>query len=204
MPKVIEPIRARSGGALRLRQGDRVDVVNVHGAQVVDTWAFPLEAGSEYMSMEHSRVAHYRLAFRPGDLLYTNHWRPILRFVEDHSPGIRDTLCPACSADSYRIFYDGGDDHDNCSANLRTVLAAHGKSVPTVPTPWNLFMHTVVEAGGVMKDYPSEAKAGDYVSLMAEMDCLFVVSACPQDILPISGSGSPPRGIELHHTAAGS
>jgi len=195
-PSIIE-VPARKGHALRLAQGDEIDVVNIHGGQVVDTWAFPLDAADEYMSMEHSRIAHYRLAFRPGDTLFTDRWRPILAFVADTSPGIHDTLCPACSEMSYRTFYGCDYRHDNCTDNLRAAFARLDRPLGRVPTPWNLFMETVVEDNSVLKDYPSRTAAGQYVRLRAEMDCLFAVSACPQDIVPINGEGVPPRGIEL-------
>lgn len=182
--------------------GDTVEVVNVHGGQVVDTWAFPSkqDRGFEYMSMEHSRVHHYRLMFQPGDELVTNLLRPILTFVEDRSPGIHDTLCPACCAPSYRVYYDFDGTHDNCSDNLHAAMKDVGRELPMVPTPWNLFMQTVVENDRELKDYPSEAKPGDSVTLRAEMDCVFGVSACPQDIIVINSEDGVPRDIELRVT----
>ena len=33
---------------------------------------------------------------------------------------------------------------------------------------------------------PARCKAGDFVVLRAEMDCVVVFSACPQDMLPIN------------------
>lgn len=190
-------VPARQGRAVALKAGQLVDVVNTHGGQVVDTWAFPLDAPDEYLSMEHSRIVHYRLAFRPGDRLCTDRWRPILQFVEDTSPGIHDTLCPACCEASYRIFYGHRGHHDNCSDNLRAALAELGRPIARVPTPWNLFMETVVEENGLLKDHPSRTAPGQYVRLRAEMDCLFAVSACPQDIIVINGTDGVPRGIRL-------
>ena len=195
-PTTID-VPARQGRLVALRQGDEVDVVNIHGGQVVDTWAFPLDDSAEYMSMEHSRIAHYRLSFRPGNTLFTDGWRPILHFLADTSPGVHDTLCPACSAMSYRKFYGCDDRHDNCSDNLRAAFAKIGRPLGRIPTPWNLFMETVVEDNDRLRDHPSRTAAGEYVRLRAEMDCLFAVSACPQDIVPINGIGIPPRGVAL-------
>lgn len=203
-PPFVIQVPPRQGVSLRLAQGEEIDVVNVHGGQVVDTWAFPVDDANEYMSMEHSRVAHYRLSFRPGDILYTDKWRPLLFFVADTSSGIHDTLCPACSEMSYRKFYGCDGYHDNCSDNLRREFEKLGRPLGRVPTPWNLFMHTVVEQDSALKDYPSDAAPGDYVRLRAEMDCFFAVSACPQDILPISGTDAAPRGVELHVRPGGS
>ena len=40
-------------------------------------------------------------------------------------------------------------------------------------------------------------KPGDSVTLRAEMDCFVVVSACPQDIVPINNQRPTPVAIEL-------
>ncbi|MGQ9368283.1 DUF1989 domain-containing protein [Azospirillum sp. ST 5-10] len=207
MPETVIPVPARGARAVPLKAGDRVAVVNVHGGQVVDTWAFPRPAvgGCEYLSMEHTRVHHHRLMFRPGDVLVTNRLRPILRFVEDRSPGVHDTLCPACCAESYRLYYGFDGHHANCSDNLRAVLTAAGHILPdgVVPTPWNLFMHTVVEGDRELRDHPGGAAPGDFVALVAETDCLFAVSACPQDLIVINGADGRPRGVELRVSPAG-
>jgi uncharacterized protein YcgI (DUF1989 family) len=202
MNKIIKTVRARHAGSVELKKGDLVSVVNINGGQVVDTWAFPNVGDDpyEYMSMEHSRIHHYRLMFKPGDELITNRLRTIMTYMEDHSPGIHDTLCPACCDPSYCLYYETKEYHANCSDNLRGVMKDRCRKLVHVPTPWNLFMHTVVEKNSVLKDYASEAKPGDLVTLRAEMDCLFVVSACPQDIIAINGDDAVPRDIELHIT----
>lgn len=52
---VLETIPARRGKAVRLAAGQRLRVVNTHGTQVVDTWAFVSHLMTEFMSMEHTR-----------------------------------------------------------------------------------------------------------------------------------------------------
>ena len=47
-------IPARQGKAITLRRGQHVKVLNTHGQQVVDTWAFNSAALMECMSMEHT------------------------------------------------------------------------------------------------------------------------------------------------------
>src|SRR5438045_4155774 len=54
-------IPARRWKALHLRRGQKARVVNTKGQQVVDTWAFNAADLSEFMSMEHSRVAMGRI-----------------------------------------------------------------------------------------------------------------------------------------------
>ena len=77
-------IPARQGKAMTLRRGQHVKVINTHGQQVVDTWAFNSAVLTEHMSMEHTRTALSRIMVRVGDSLVTNQRRPILTLVEDH------------------------------------------------------------------------------------------------------------------------
>ncbi len=44
-------IPARGGKAVSIRQGQAVKVINTHGSQVVDTWAFNSQDLTEFMSM---------------------------------------------------------------------------------------------------------------------------------------------------------
>src|SRR3954466_9530960 len=111
---------ARSGVALRLDTGDRLRVVNTHGSQVVDLWAMAADDVLESMSMPHSRNPWFRLAPRTRDALVTNLRRPILRLLEDSSPGVHDTLIPSCDAERYRQL--GAPDHKSCTDNFHGAL----------------------------------------------------------------------------------
>ena len=89
-------IPARKGKAAFVAKGQTIKVINTHGQQVVDTWAFNRADMSELMSMEHSRAHMLKIIPAPGDVMLTNHRRPILTFLEDNSGGIHDTLMAAC------------------------------------------------------------------------------------------------------------
>ncbi len=80
--------------------GQAIRVINTHGQQVVDTWAFNAENMTEFMSMEHCRTALASIMARVGESMVTNQRRPILTMVEDTSDGFHDTLLAAC--DRYR------------------------------------------------------------------------------------------------------
>src|SRR4029079_5640684 len=110
-PEVVLP--ARTGVAMRLATGDRVRIVNTYGSQVVDLWAMAADDVLESMSMPHSRNPWFRLAPRPGDVFATNLRRPILRLLEDSSPGVHDTLIPSCDSERYRQLGapDNGSSH---------------------------------------------------------------------------------------------
>ena len=179
-------IEARRGKAAFVDHGQHVKLINTHGQQVVDTWAFNRHDLTEFMSMEHSRTALRRIMALAGTSMVTNHRRPILTLVEDTTPGIHDTLLAAC--DRYRYELLGCTEyHDNCTDNLAQGLAELGLTSAETPSPWNLFMNIPVEADGSLSFQPPVSKPGDYVLLRAEMDCVIAFSTCPQDMVPING-----------------
>lgn len=198
MPEGTMPseIPARRGKAARLSAGQSVRVVNTYGQQVVDTWAFNQTDLAEFMSMEHTRIAIGRIIPRVGDALVTNCRRPILRLTEDNSGGIHDTLIAACDRWRYELLgYPGY--HDNCTDNLATVLKKLGLVPPEMPSPLNLFMNIPVVDGNAIDVLPPVSTPGSYVTLRAEMDCLVVFSACPQDMVPINGAAMTPTAAHF-------
>jgi uncharacterized protein YcgI (DUF1989 family) len=182
----IVTIPARRGMAARVAAGQRIRVINTHGSQVVDTWAFSARDASEWMSMEASRAWFLRLAAAVGDTFVTNQRRPILTLVEDTSGGAHDTLIAPCDAPRYRLLGVEGH-HDNCRDNLHAALAALGITVPATPSPLNLFMNIPWTADGRLAWGEPVSTPGSYVVFRAEMDLVVAFSACPQDILPING-----------------
>jgi len=189
--EALMTIPARRGKAARVRAGQQIAVINTHGEQVVDTWAFVGEDLHEFMSMEHTRAALGKLIPRTGDILSTNHRRPILTIVEDTSPGIHDTLIAAC--DLWR--YQGlgcKEYHDNCTDNLHAAMKELGLKAPETPSPLNLFMNIPWKQNGEITFEAPVTKPGDTVTLRAERDLIIAFSACPQDMLPINGVGKRP------------
>ena len=199
-------IPARGGKAAFVEAGQRIRVINTHGQQVVDTWAFRRDELTEFMSMEHSRTFLSRIMARVGDCMVTNHRRPILTLVEDttvegDSAGIHDTLLAACDRYRYELLGCEGY-HDNCTDNLAAGLAELGLTPAETPSPWNLFMNIPVASDGTVSFQAPVSRPGDSVTLRAEMDCVVAFSACPQDIVPINGVDCIPTEAHLQIFAA--
>lgn len=192
----METIPARRGKATHLRRGQSIRIVNTHGAQVVDTWAFTAGMLTEFMSMEHTRATLTHLRPKVGDGLYTNRRRKILTMTEDTSRGDHDTLIAACDSERY-ILLGVKEYHDNCTDNLFAAMQALGLSPPECPSPLNLFMNIPWTAEGKLSFDPPTTRPGDTVTLRAELDCIVAMSACPQDILPINGRNRQPT--EAHY-----
>ena len=187
-------VPARKGRACRINKDQALKIINTHGHQVVDTWAFSAEDLHEFMSMEHLRPTIGTIFPTKGHYLYTNRRRPILYFEEDTSPGIHDTIMAAC--DDYRYGLLGCTEfHDNCTDNLIAGMRQIGLMPPEVPSPLNLWMNIPVASDGKTGWGEPVSKPGDYVVLRAVMDCIVAMSACPQDILPINKG----KTVEAHY-----
>ena len=192
-------IPARRGIAARIAKGQTIEIVNTHGGQVVDTWAFAADDIGEFMSMEHSRAAFRHVTPRVGDTFVTNRRRPILTVVADTTPGVHDMLIAAC--DRYRYEQLGAKFyHDNCTDNLATALGALGLAPPETPCPLNVFQNTPVIANGDIDYRAPVTGPNQSITLRAERDLVIVFSACPQDMLPTNGGGKP---TDAHFRIAG-
>ena len=101
----LRTIPARRGKATFARKGQKIKVINTHGEQVVDSWAFAQHDLREFMSMEHTRATLTKMRPQIGDALYSNRRRTISRLSRTLRPvstthslqpaTITDTACSA-------------------------------------------------------------------------------------------------------------
>jgi uncharacterized protein YcgI (DUF1989 family) len=182
----MEVIAAGTGRAIRLSAGDEVEIVSPVGTQVVDTWALCLPDATEHLSMEHTRAALLRLVPRVGDQLVTNRREVALTVIDDTSPGVHDTLIPACDPARYRML-GAPEGHASCQQNFLAAVRETGLDQTHVPSPLNLFMNVPWSADGRLEFAPPLSRPGDLVRFRAERDLLLVLSACPQDLVPVNG-----------------
>jgi uncharacterized protein YcgI (DUF1989 family) len=188
-------VSAREGRGVELEAGRRFRVVDLEGRQCVDLFAFCADDVSEYHSAEHTRVHVNRLFPRPGEHFVTNRRRPILFFEDDRTPGVHDMLIAACDPTRYEgLGVEGW--HASCQENLERAMAALGHDRIEIPQPINLFTNIAVVDGDL--DWRTAlTEAGDHVTFRTELDCLVVVSSCPQDIVAINDNEPTPVALEL-------
>ncbi|MGC4941141.1 DUF1989 domain-containing protein [Kribbella sp. DT2] len=185
-------VPARTGRAVEVSRGSSIRITDVAGQQVGDLFAF---AADEYLSASHTRTAISRLFPAIGESFVTNHRRPILTLTADTSPGEHDLLLSACDPARYAGL--GVPDHPSCAENLTRALAGLGHTTPVVPQPVNLFMRIPVTADGDLHWLPAATKPGDSITFRAELDCVVVLSACPQDLNVINGSGPTDLALDV-------
>lgn len=175
----------------------------------------------EYMSMAHNRQSLKKLCPEVGDTLLSQKRYPMVKFIEDTSPGIHDTLVAAC--DRWRYAELGVEGyHRSCTDNFWEALDAFGTSPHStlsaeeqrafsemhkglggrMPDPLNVFMNVPIAEEGkdarraVRFEKPA-TKAGEYVIFEAVRDVVVVMSACPQDILATNGEGPEDAHFEI-------
>jgi uncharacterized protein YcgI (DUF1989 family) len=188
-------VPAGTGRAVALRAGERVRVVDVEGGQVGDVFAFAADDPAEYLSASHTRTHTSRLFPRVGEAFVTNRRRAILTLVADTSPGAHDMLIAACDPERYRAL--GAPEHASCANNLRSALLQLGLQTDVIPQPVNVFMRIPVDPSGDLSWLPAASQAGDAITFAAAMDCVVVVSACPQDLNAINGDRPTAMEIEV-------
>jgi uncharacterized protein len=201
MSGAVMIVPARRGRAVRVPLGATVEIINPAGSQVVDTWALCSSDLAEHLSMEHTRTTLGRMIPRVGDSLFSSARRPMLTLVADTSPGIHDTLIASCDAERYRMLGHVGY-HDNCHDNFIAALAELGLTAPSVPAPLNLFMNVPWSPDGALRFEEPRSRPGDLVRLRAETDLIVVMSACPQDLVPVNGRDQRPTEVHFRLLAA--
>ncbi|WP_169947468.1 DUF1989 domain-containing protein [Microbispora sp. H11081] len=189
-------VPAREARAVRVPKGRRVSVVDLEGGQVGDVFAFAADDVTEHLSASHTRSSTNRLFPTVGDPFVTDRRRPILTLVSDTSPGAHDMLIAACDPERYAAL-GARPSHASCAGNLREALASMGLAVPFTPQPVNVFMRIPVDEEGRLDWLPAVSGPGDAITFQAVMDCVFVVSACPQDLVDINGGVPTSLAIDV-------
>ena len=189
-------IPAREGRGVRLSAGQRFRCIDVEGQQCGDLFAFCADNVREYHSAEHTRVWNNSLFPRVGQQFVTNRRRPILTFLEDDTPGTHDMLIAACDPTRFELLGCEGW-HASCQENLETVMAGFGYEDIEIPQPINIFTNLPVGQDGSLSWEPALTKAGDSITLRAELDCYIVLTACAQDVLPINAKDPSSLALEI-------
>jgi len=198
-----EVIPARSGRAFRVGAGEVLRVRCPEGPQVADLIAFNADDPREKFWQARTRVVHGS-HLSVGDQLWSiPPWtRPMMMLITDtvvHSEladGARshDLLFCRCDARLYGLVHGQAEGHANCNDNLVAAIAPLGLDAGAVHDPFNIFMTTGLNRSGKPFYLPSDARMGDYVDLLAEMNVLVAISACPGGS---SGKQSHPLAVEI-------
>ena len=198
-----EIVPARAPWDHVVRKGQLLRIVDLEGNQAVDFLAYNLHDDAERYSASDTIAAQRNIFLVAGSVLLSNEGNPMLTIVGGNV-GRHDTIGGACSCESNTLRYGHHTKHQHaCVENFLHAHARRGGGKRDLVSNVNWFMNGPVEADGTLGIVDGISAPGKYVDLRAEMDCLVVVSNCPQINNPCNGfNPTPVRMIVTRPEAA--
>jgi hypothetical protein len=168
------------GRAFHVARGEVLRVVALEGPQAADVIAFNAEDLRESLSTWLTR--HMSGSFRAATDIYTKLPAARVMFRVLRAPSGVFWLSPGrCNVLTYSKKASLAAPHPNCQDILAGVIEPFGLTAYDVPEVLNLFMDPVLHADGTYEFRASPVRPGDSIDLLAEMNCLVAISACPSE-----------------------
>ena len=194
-------VPARDDGAWVVKQGQHIRVSEIEGGAIGDFVCFNADNLRERLSQARTKCNQGRLLLTTGHHLYTRENKVLLTIAED-TYGIHDLQYGMCSAwvfanykeRDYHGFKAGamqvggplGVPPFGCYEVLQKVLKPWGIEPENIPEPLNLFQTLEYDFPHyAFKLIDGHSKPGDYIDLVARMDTLCGLSACPAKGRPL-------------------
>jgi len=195
-PRIDLTLPAASAGALALRRGDHLRIEQLGDGQGVDLRAHAPDG--TLFSAGRTRAA-YGINPSVGAALWTaTAARPLLTIVADSAPG-HDLCFPGCSELEYSEFA-GIPGHLGCTELHEAARAAAGWRHAAGEDVLNLWLPSAVDARGRLRSWPAACRAGDSVTLRADVDAIVTLSCCPDDLF--GTSQYEPKPVKVTVTAS--
>jgi urea carboxylase-associated protein 1 len=181
--------------AREIGKGEVLRITDLEGRQVGDLIAFNKADLGEKFWISNTVRLNGTVFVTKGHVLYSELSNPMFTIVQD-TCGRHDLLAGSCNAEIDKVRY-GVDRHYGCVENFLAALAPYRLERRDIPMSLNLFMNCPVEASGAWTIATPVSKAGDYIDLRAEMDCVFALSNCPQDLNPCNDGKLKPLHLAI-------
>jgi len=177
----IQTLPPQSGTAFELNRGDVLRVIDREGEQVADLTAFNRTDINEWLSSGRTIDYANTIYLTTNHVLYSNRSRPMFTITEDEV-GRHDFLLTPCSPETFQIIYKDHRYHPSCFENLSINLRRYGVTPDRIPTTFNIFMNVEVGDDGRLSISPPRSRAGQSISLRAEMDLIVGLTACSAEM----------------------
>ena len=177
-----------------IKAGERLRIVDTHGAQAVDFLCYCAGYPAERYHAPNTIKKAGTILLTSGHTLYSDRARALFSIEEDTFGG-HDTIGGCCSMPSNRMLY--GVSNTGCRENFLTALAGHGLGWKDIVPNVNWFMTVPVDMAGGAHVAVGSSRPGDYVLLRAGMDVLAVISNCPQVLNPCNNFSPTDIALEV-------
>jgi urea carboxylase-associated protein 1 len=196
---ILDRIIPAGDGILHpLPAGSRLRITDLEGNQAVDTLFFALPDTAERYDACATIQAQRRLYLTTGTRLMSSRGRAMLTITED-TCGRHDTLGGACACETNQVRYDLGKRHMHaCRETFLLLLASapHGLGKRDLGHNINFFMNVPVTPAGELTFADGVSGPGRHVEMRAEIDCLLLISNCPQLNNPCNGWNPTPVRVQ--------
>ena len=196
-------IPKETGEAFVVEAGQILRVIQIEGPQVADFNAFCRDDPTERFWSGRTRIlegAHLTV----GNRLWSTppKMRPMFTLISDtvdHQPmpdgaASHDLIWSRCNERYFEVL-QGEKGQPNCQDNMAGAVEKFGLSLDYIHDAFNLFMTTGIDADDRLFFQDPDAKEGDHVELIAEIDSIVAISACPGGC---SGPQNKAIGIRIY------
>ena len=134
---------------------------------------------------------------REGSSLYSipGHENAMMTVIRD-PVGVHNILGTRCSGVVYRKKY-GIEGYKGCQELLSEAIAAFGLTSYDTHDAFSIFMNKKIGEDGRMIILPPTVKTSESIDLLAEMDLLIAISACPSEKAATNNFVAKSLGIEI-------
>lgn len=169
-------------GAVTLRRGDGLRLVNMAGTSAVSLLAWNAADTSERLNHADSIKVQWSASLRKGRVIFSDMGRVILSIVEDTS-GAHDALIGGSTASSTLAAFGPGP-YRNARDNFVQGASKLGLSKRDIGPCVTFFAPVAVGEDGHFQWREDAHRAGDFVDLRAEMDLVVLLSNTPHPLDP--------------------
>ncbi len=200
--KVVQDtvIPARHGMAFQVKKGQVLRIYLVEDKQVADIVFYNANDYKEWFHVGQTWTINGHLGTGTGKSFKHFYSKPprenvMLTVVEDSVKVHWGNNGARCSRRSWER--RGRADQDrSCQENLEEALAPYGLTGDDVGDCFNLFLNVDLDDDGGFNIRGPTAMKGDYIDLLAEMDILTAISACPADTV-VNDHRPKPLGVKI-------
>ena len=181
-----------------VKRGETLKIIDLEGQQGVDFLCYSAANPEERYHAANTLKRAGTLRLTTGHVLFSDIARPMMTVVGD-TCGFNDTIAGCCSAASNEMMY-GVKGSPGCRENFLNELGRHGLGRRDIVANLNFFCNVPAGKDNTLAPLIFEtapSKAGDSITLRAEMDVLAVISNCPQVNNPCSGGRPTAIRIEI-------
>jgi urea carboxylase-associated protein 1 len=169
--------------------GNMLRLIDLEGQQAIDFLCFSAVDPAERYDAANTIKTQGNIFIGEGTVLRSSLARPMMTVVAD-SCGRHDTIFGCCSFEVDLVRY-GETNAECCRRNFEREMAGLGIGPEHIVANVNFFMYVPVGEDGEARIVQPRSRPGDYVDLRAEMDVTAVLSNCPQELNPATGSQGP-------------